>query len=390
MDVETVVVTSVDELGVGLGIALLSFILSCILPGRYQWKKLTENDKLKVIVIVSILVGNFDYVFDVIVAIQWIKNGDVWWAIMIICTIFLSGVVSWYYRVCHPDKGKLWGKNPFEPSVKDWVLLPIFMFGFGSIYDAINMVCSGYEEGLTYEFQTTRLMEIMIESLPSGALQIYILVLTSNWKNWVETVSIIASLGSVMWGLMTSSSRGIYSSGISLIETPKWNLVSFCFFDFLSNTLSLSLFISVKSIRSFSKLLYFPTILLFNIIMRFYEMREFLENGIVDAMVWIFLQTVSNCKMIISPAYFSPWDKNPFYKNIMLLRFMLNLSFFLIAATIDMFDEYNTFSHYLILYVGIFIMANAFILFRLLCKTRPIRKKKNSIRSKEKETLTTI
>ena len=123
--------------------------------------------------------------------------------------------------------------------------------------------------------------------------------------------------------------------------------------------------------------------------MRFYEMREFLENGIVDAMVWIFLQTVSNCKMIISPAYFSPWDRNPFYKNIMLLRFMLNLSFFLIAATIDILDEYNTFSHYLILYVGIFIMANGFILSRLLCKTRPNWQKKNNIGSKEKEIVIT-
>ena len=75
MDIEAGVEAAVDELGVGLCIALLAPIFCCLLPVRYQWRNLSDKDQLKVVVCVSIVVGNLDYVFDISVAKNWFEEG---------------------------------------------------------------------------------------------------------------------------------------------------------------------------------------------------------------------------------------------------------------------------------------------------------------------------
>ena len=94
-DIEAGVEVAVDELGIGLFIVLLTPILFCFLPARYQWTSLSENEQQKILVCISIIVGNADYALDISVAQKWFRNGDTWWGSLICASIMLSGLVSW-------------------------------------------------------------------------------------------------------------------------------------------------------------------------------------------------------------------------------------------------------------------------------------------------------
>ena len=128
MDIEAGIEAPVDELGIGLCIILLTPFLCCLLPVRYQWKHLSEREQLKIVVCISILVGNVDYVLDITVAKNWFEDGDVWWGVLICLSISFSGLVSWYFRACHPEENKLWKAefDSFKPNSLDWKLLPLF------------------------------------------------------------------------------------------------------------------------------------------------------------------------------------------------------------------------------------------------------------------------
>ena len=102
----------------------------------------------------------------------------------------------------------------------------------------------GFGRGRGYNLSIGCVKSSCIESLPSGALQIYVAVVGNNWNKWLETVSIAASLLSVAWGLMTSSSRGIYGDYFKT-TAPKWSFLCFCLFDFTVNSLTLAMFISL-------------------------------------------------------------------------------------------------------------------------------------------------
>ena len=45
MDIEGGIENTVDDLGIGLVIALLTPVLCCLLPARYQWKSLSDKER---------------------------------------------------------------------------------------------------------------------------------------------------------------------------------------------------------------------------------------------------------------------------------------------------------------------------------------------------------
>ena len=107
MEIDIGIENTVDELGIGLVIALLTPVLCCLLPARYQWKNLSDKEQLKIVICASIFIGNIDYIFDITVAKNWFEDGDVLWGAFICVSISISGLVSWYYRACHPSQGRL-------------------------------------------------------------------------------------------------------------------------------------------------------------------------------------------------------------------------------------------------------------------------------------------
>jgi len=205
-------------------------------------------------------------------------------------------------------------------------------------------------------------MEIMIESLPSGALQIYVAILQNSWSKWLETASIIASLVSVGWGLMTSTSRGIYAN--YEISFPKWPILWFCVSDFIVNTVPLSMFISLRNIRSFSMFVFFPTILFIGVLRRKIEVNgeSIFFEGVVDGFVWMSLSVISSAVLVTNPANTSSWNLMSMCHRSLFLRFLANLAFFLTAVIVDLSNETSSFSSYLPYYIGTFVLAHLILM----------------------------
>ena len=162
MDGQTAIETAAEDAGVGLCIVIVSAFLGCLIPAKYQWKNLTEEEKFKFIVLSSFFIGTLDYIFDILVCVDWFISGDMIWASFIIIFVSLAGLISWYFRCCHLiSSGAMHAAkfDNFNLSRKDWLLFPVFLIGFGSFVDAYAAVSSNFKNSGNIDLLISRMQE---------------------------------------------------------------------------------------------------------------------------------------------------------------------------------------------------------------------------------------
>ena len=94
-----------------------------------------------------------------------------------------------------------------------------------------------------------------------------------------------------------------------------------------------------------------------------YRKRGIFYEGVIDGTIWIALQVISNCRMILNPRNSLYWVRGNKYQWILISRIAINLAFFLSAFCFEIFFEDKTFTtDTLAYYAIIFVLANAFLL----------------------------
>jgi len=137
-------------------------------------------------VVISLLLGTFDYGTDIYVMISWYISNDWRWATALLIMIMLPGSYT-VFRSTIQDTDVF--KN--IPVLKNWQK-PMFIVGLGPYFEA-------YTEWFAVEeyepFRHVRHFESVLESLPSGALQLYIV---SKEPEDADTWQMISIAGSVV------------------------------------------------------------------------------------------------------------------------------------------------------------------------------------------------
>eukprot|EP00494_Astrolonche_serrata_P032087 UN32356 len=111
-----------------------------------------------------LVVGTIDYISDVIVLIDWfLKEHYIWSSFMITC-IVLSGTVS--LLIAH------------EETVKWYMVFYVCGITQFEIFNLLNPTDESIES-----FGAIRIFSTVLESFPSGALQLYVLILEKNYQN---------------------------------------------------------------------------------------------------------------------------------------------------------------------------------------------------------------
>jgi len=168
------------------------------------------------------LLGISDYGLDVYVIVDWLFNEDYWWASLGIIFIFLSGLMSW--------------STNLKPTVAyDFCRMPwrrtfLYIIGLGFTFEYVQLWKTGFKD--IKNFSMMKVWESMFESLPSGALQLYVLFLNLEDENefnmnmLVKVVSIFISILSLSHGLisgMTSRFTNIGSDSLfATLAAGKW------------------------------------------------------------------------------------------------------------------------------------------------------------------------
>jgi len=158
---------------------------------------LPEDEQLQVECATSFILGVFDNVFDYIVAYTLFTNGNPIWAIGILIAILLAGGIP-FYAVLFDD----WHVG--LDSRDNYLLAFAYLLGFGVYYDAYQTIKNPRVHH--DKFELVRIFEVVLESIPSGAIQIFATCSQSELEqdppNNVQIASLCGSVLSIAYGIV--------------------------------------------------------------------------------------------------------------------------------------------------------------------------------------------
>jgi len=238
---------SIDAAAAG-DAGVISGLISCLLcsssisaccysPITTWWKNLEELTKIRISVVVSLLLGSWDNIFDWLVCIEWYSTGNPWWATGVLFSIIFAGAFPAFTLVT--EDGNYLGV--------------LHICGLGIYLDAVQVLMKSevrgfdHKQGPSPEFLTfmwARAFEIFMESMVAGSLQMYVAIkmyiVHEKTSSPLEILSIIGSILSIGYGIVTSP---MLSQGINATTLDVCLSGIFVSADFVFRTLSMSLFI---------------------------------------------------------------------------------------------------------------------------------------------------
>jgi len=183
-----------DEVGVLVGI--ISVLFCFLYPVKLWWDKLSYGSKVKIIATITFVVGAGDNILDWVVAIIWIDDDlPVRGSLMIVC-IFLGGFLSW------ASISQYEFNEPCNVECSNVLKLPLYISGLAVFFHTYNVLCMG--EGNIEEngkvLKHMRIIEVMFEAIPGGALQLFIMFLDQEFL-LINIISVIFSIISTSYAI---------------------------------------------------------------------------------------------------------------------------------------------------------------------------------------------
>lgn len=217
-------------------------VIKSILAGVPLWVKGALTLTLHII----------DWGSDVAVTRQWYSHGHYWWASLNVAFVVAGGLLGAVIAYTNGVRG---GR------------LSMYVLGLGPIVEAV-MNPKIFEVGVfPATFIIVRGCETFAEAIPSGALQVYVLVRLGH-ATFLQKFSACISVVSAGYGCMAvlrdwDPALGTYTRGISRKLLASASLLVFISCDFMWRVLPLATFMADPSFRPWSITVVGPLVLAF-------------------------------------------------------------------------------------------------------------------------------
>ena len=219
--------------------------MGCIKKNTYTYLGNYWKSVLKLIL--SFLLGISDYGLDIVVLAEWFHQGHFRQAFLMVFFIILGGGVSVCYRVF--QFVGVWNRQiephfqvrkTFEFNVSTCFELILDLVGLAFVLEFVKTVYSQKGQNsfvLSEKFTTVRIIESVFEALPSGALQLYILVRDDDY-HVINVASVFTSALGFGFGVLSlhvsDVTTLINGTLLSYLIKARW-LHWGCFWTFLAS-----------------------------------------------------------------------------------------------------------------------------------------------------------
>lgn len=160
---------------------------------RIFWYRLKLHQKKMIVGLIQVLLGMADCVLDWVVALEFFlddKSEDSLSGGLLLGVILFSGLIAFVVGG---------GMNDRTP----WWQFPFYVVGASTIFQFIELIQKSDEHNSGMKLKFGRIMEVIFEAVPAGAIQVYIMFYNGDFRTSI-VLSVTASIISMAYAMGTT------------------------------------------------------------------------------------------------------------------------------------------------------------------------------------------